>query len=140
MLSNEVLDDLNDILTAALVDDHANAFYPYRTLPAELDTTVHLTVMGGLPIGGVLGGQDRYLDFAAVLLVKHDNTAAGLEAAERALNDVEDVIWATLEANKNQSGALWLNITAETPSRRPPMPEELKRFRYGEMFFRVHLR
>jgi hypothetical protein len=134
---NDCLAQLQSTLQTALVPAEANKVYGYRTWPDKLDVSVSLTYLGGSPSGGTTGGRDHYYDFSAVLGAKHNNTEATLEAAEEALNDVENVIVDTLYKSKN---SLWFNCDFPRPSSRPPSPFERPKTRFGEVFIRVYLR
>lgn len=136
---NQCLDQLATTLAAALVPAKADKVYDYRTVPVLLPKSVSLTYMGGLPVPLVTGdgGQAAHYDFAAVLLAQHDNTAAQLEAAERALNDMEQAIFDTLFPSRN---SYWMKIEFYQPSRRPPSPVDGAKWRYGEVYWRLLLK
>lgn len=134
---NQVLDQLATDLAAVLVSTYADVVYDHRTLPNKLARSVALTYRGGLPTPETTAGPGGYYDFVAALVYGHDTSEAELEAAERGLNDIEYHIWATLYPSKN---TLWKTIQFIQDSIRPPAPPELPRTRYGEVYFRVHLR
>ncbi len=134
---NQCLNQLAADLTTALTPDTADKVYGFRVLPNKLQTAVSLTYIGGLPQAAVTGGHGAHYDFAAVLVAQHDNTEAGLLAAEETLNAVENILFHTLAGSRN---TLWRKVEFLRPSVRPPTPEELIGARYGEVYFRLHLK
>ena len=134
---NACLAELKTLLEAALVPAEAGKVYGFRVLPNLLDKAVSVTFMGGTPGGKKTGGTGRHLDFAAVIVAQHDGSEAGLEAAEQALNAMENIIVDTLEPSRN---TLWSACDFHRPSTRPPTPEELRGSRYGEIYFRLDVR
>lgn len=134
---NQCLGQLAADLTAALTPATADKVYGFRVLPNKLPTAVSLTYIGGLPQAAVTGGAGAFYDFAAVLVAQHDNTESGLLAAEQVLNAVENIVFDTLSPSRN---TLWRKVEFLRPSVRPPTPEELMGARYGEIYFRLHMR
>jgi hypothetical protein len=70
-------------------------------------------------------------------VAQHDNSESGLEAAEQALNAIEKIIHDTIAPSRN---SLWRKAEFTRPSTRPPTPPELVGSRYGEVYFRLHLK
>ncbi len=134
---NQCLNQVAADLTAALTPDTADKVYGYRVMPNKLPTAVSLTYIGGLAQAATTGGHGAHYDFAAVLVAQHDNTEAGLMAAEEKLNAIENIIYDTLTPSRN---TLWRKVEFVRPSVRPPTPEELIGARYGEVYFRLHMR
>ena len=134
---NDVLDQIKTDLTAALAGE-ANEVYGYRTGPIKLSRTVTITYIGGLPTSGPTAGQFRYYDFACIILAEWSDTAASLEAAERDMNTIENLIYDKFDRSKN---SLWNRVEAFQPSIRPPTPPSLpKNYRYGEVYLRMHIK
>lgn len=133
---NQCLTELQSLLETALVSATADKVYGFRILPDKLAQTVSLTYLGGAPQGAATGGSGRFYDFAAVLVVQHNNTEASLAAAEQNANAIENLITDTLEPSRN---TYWNKVTFPRLSIRPPTPEEVGNARYGEIYFRLKL-
>jgi len=134
---NECLAQLESTLTAALVSTYANKMYGYRTLDDKLDKMVSLSHLETYRENSTAGGSGRSYEFGAILSVKHDGTAAQLEAAEQSINALENAIFDELADSVN---GLWAGVDFDRPSRKPPSPIGFPGVRYGEIYFRLILR
>lgn len=134
---NECLAQLESNLTAALVSTYANKVYGYRTLDDKLDKMVSLSHLSTIPANSATGGFGREYEIGAILSVKHDGSAAQLEAAEQSINSLENAIYDALIESKN---SYWAGIDFRRPSAKPPSPAGFPGVRYGEVFFVLILR
>lgn len=136
---NECLDQLKIDLDEALVSNsHANKVWPFRTLYDKLPKAVSISHISTVPGENTIGGKGWNYDFAAYMTVQHDGTEAELEAAERAINTLENEIISALESRKKNG--LWNKIEFERPSIKPGAPPSEPGVRYGAVYFRLILK
>lgn len=134
---NVFLDELVVLIESAI--DHPakwNKVYGYRTAPELHLRYAIVTYMGAETQHGTqtAGGSDPGFDYLVVLFAQHDKSEAGLEAAERDLNEAEYQIVKTVVDSRDNS---WLKAIVPYPTIRPRQPRAMPQTRLAEIPLRL---
>ena len=135
---NTYLDELVIAIKAAT--DYPTTWteiYGYRAAPEILKRYMIVTYMGAETQGSVQvtgRGTTPTMDFLVVLFAMHDKTLAGMEDAERDLNQAEyDILKTVVDLRDNS----WLKAIVPYPTTRPRQPSSMPETRLAEIPLRL---
>lgn len=117
-----------------------NDVFPYRVIPTKLVTksksAVSLSFMGSGREEGATSGKRYFFDFVFSFGKQYSTVEDSMQAAEAALNAIEDEIRDTLDGSAN--APYWLNARWQR-STRPDSPPGARDIRIGTAVIRFYL-
>lgn len=136
MSTNDVLSAVGEAIAEAV--GVAATTRAYRANPIGNETEIMVSVLATSP-----RGNNAYHDVVVLCHAPYlKSTAEELEAAETNLNNIQDAIFDALPDWRRGIDPVlypWQAVSAYRPATRPPSPPELKQWRLGQIFLRIHL-
>ena len=132
---NNYLDDLMVIAKETLPNKWSK-IYGFRVAPEKYKRYACIFYMGGEQQGGYQTADDSVprADFNIVLFAQFDLTEESQEAAERDLNEAENLLINAVTEDREKT---WLKAIVPYPTLRPRQPRSMPETRIAEIPFRL---